>query len=739
MKPEELTALVLKNLRDAETDLPDPASAGALAPLLSLCNDLIKANRTLSRDNQHNIKYIRQKVNQLLEVMGTVPLRPDELDDRTLLELDPIGIVARSFSQILEHQRQTNKKLALAMEEIRAIFEAVGGGLLVVDMEMRIQACNKNFKKMFLQEDEKVIGAHCHDIVCRNSALVIHCPFKKMLTDGREIAIDNWSIGERHFNIIAQPVRNSLGEVVSGVLLYLDITEELQARLDLAAEKERLAVTLASIAEGVIATDVDDRVIMMNTVAEELCGWKFKKAEGRPSCEVFWAVDEEVRHTCLYLSAEVLKKGSVVERSGNTVLISQDGSERLIHASAAPINDKNGDIIGVVLVFRDITEEKNREKEIINARRLESLGVLAGGLAHDFNNLLTGILGHISLAGMTVERNSRLAERLQQAEKACLRARDLTQQLLTFARGGTPVKKITSITELLKETTFFALRGSPVEAVFKLAEDLWPVNVDEGQIAQVINNLTINAKQAMPDGGVLTVRTQNKTIGPDSSLPLESGAYISISLTDTGTGIAPKQLGLIFDPYFTTKPSGSGLGLASSYAIVKKHEGHITVKSRLGKGTTFTIYLKASPQAATVPEPQIQSEVPEHRTGRVLIMDDEKLITDLASEFLSEEGFEVAVAADGAEAVEKYRQALAAGQKFDVVITDLTVPGGMGGKEAMRLLLSLDPEVKAIVSSGYSSDAVMSSFLEFGFKAVMPKPYQAATLLKIVQDVLAGK
>ncbi|MDH3394160.1 MAG: ATP-binding protein, partial [Desulfobulbaceae bacterium] len=508
-----------------------------------------------------------------------------------------------------------------------------------------------------------------------------------------------------------------------------------QAATAIAAEKEQLAITLRSIAEGVITTDVDGNIVLMNRVAEYLTAWPQEEATGQPSCEVFWIVGENNRAACIHLPREVMRSGENITLSEDTVLIARDGYERLISANAAPIYDHDREIIGVVMVFRDITAEKQIEEELLNARRIESLGILAGGIAHDFNNLLTGILGNITLAKMTAEQGTPVVEKLTRAEKACMRARDLTQQLLTFSKGGAPVKKTAAITDLLKETALFALRGSNVQCDFDIAENLWPAEIDEGQIAQVINNLVINADQAMPHGGLVTVRAENITIANSKKVPLKPGRYLKITVQDTGEGINPKDIDKIFDPYFSTKKTGSGLGLASCYAIIKKHDGYIHAESKKSQGAAFIFYLAAS----NAPVPTSLEEAPataEPKTGRILIMDDEEMILELASELLTSHDFDVSVSTDGKEAIAAYRQAMQEGKPYDVVIMDLTIPGGMGGKEAIQKLHEIDPSVKAIVSSGYSMDAAMADFTEHGFVAVVPKPYKAATLLKVIQEVL---
>jgi len=433
---------------------------------------------------------------------------------------------------------------------------------------------------------------------------------------------------------------------------------------------------------------------------------------------------------------KVLETGGVVGLANHTVLVSRDGTERVLADSGAPIRSKDGEIIGVVLVFRDITEKRKMEEELQKMEKLESIGVLAGGIAHDFNNILMGILGNITLAKMDVKPEDEVFEKLTEAEKASVRAKDLTQQLLTFSRGGAPIKKTASIKELLKDSVSFALRGTNVKCEFSLPQDLWSVELDEGQISQVISNLVINAQQAMPEGGVINVRAENMVVGKGGGIPLKEGKYLKIAIEDQGTGIPKEHLPRIFDPYFTTKQKGSGLGLTTAHSIIKNHGGHISVESRLGKGTCFNIYLPASEKE--IVEKKAVKERPLGGKGRILVMDDEKIVRNVTGKMLKSSGYDVEYSRDGTEAIELYKKAKDSGDDFDVVIMDLTIPGGMGGKEAIEKLLEIDPGVRAIASSGYSNDPIMSDFRRYGFAGVVPKPYKIKDLAKVVHRVITG-
>ncbi len=392
-------------------------------------------------------------------------------------------------------------------------------------------------------------------------------------------------------------------------------------------------------------------------------------------------------------------------------------------------------LFGLWLGIRDITERQSVREDVLRAQKLESIGILAGGIAHDFNNILTAILGNINLARIDSDLGEQTASRLLEAERGAWRAKGLTSQLLTFSRGGMPVKKAFSLGPLLRESVAFALMGSNVGFTFFIDDDLWPVEADEGQIGQVVNNIVINAGQAMPEGGEVSVKAANETVTDDAGLPLKPGRYVKISIEDTGTGIPEGYLQRIFDPYFTTKQRGSGLGLATSYSIVKKHGGFIGVESQLTVGSCFHVYLPAS--ARELAMPGADATEPLRGKGRILVMDDEEMVRSVAEQMLRHMGFEVVQARDGTEAVKLYKRALEEQRRFDAVIMDLTVPGALGGKQAVKRLLKIDPQTKAIVSSGYSTDPVMSRFRDYGFVGVASKPYDSVELFKVLTEVLS--
>jgi len=527
-------------------------------------------------------------------------------------------------------------------------------------------------------------------------------------------------VGENRFSLVGVAV---------------DITPQRGAEEALAAEKERLSVTLRAMHEAVITTDVAGVVQFMNPAAAALTGWSESEACGRSVGEVLKLENNRSAQPIEVPVRRVARGDVVADLPPQTRLVARDHQRRVIEGCCAPIHAVDSKVIGAVLVFRDVTEQDRLEQELVRATRLESVGVLAGGIAHDFNNILTAVMGNLTLAQLDVEPGTSVAASLRSAEKAALRARDLTQQLLTFAKGGEPVRAAVQLEAIVREMTSFALHGSQVKAHFDLAPDLWPADADKGQIGRVVQNVVINAVQAMPGGGTLRIAARNDMLDGLSLPGLAPGSYIQIAISDTGEGIRPENLARIFDPYFTTKQTGTGLGLAAVYSIVKKHRGHVDVESQVGQGTTFRIWLPALREQVAAVESRAPWS-PGRMNGRVLFMDDEQIIRDMATTLLRRFGLSVDCAVDGAEAVEKYRSTLDAGQAYDLVVMDLTVPGGMGGLAAVRELRQLDPKVKAIVSSGYSSDPVLANYRDHGFVAMVAKPYEVNEFARVLREVL---
>ena len=508
-----------------------------------------------------------------------------------------------------------------------------------------------------------------------------------------------------------------------------DITDQKQADDALWAEKQRLAVTLRSIGDGVITTDTEGTIVIMNKVAEAMTGWSAADARGKPLTEVFHILHEKTREVCENPFDQVIKTKTVIELTSHTVLIARDGRELIIADSGAPILDDGGKIIGVVLVFRDMTEKQKLLETAQKSQKLESLGVLAGGIAHDFNNMLGGIFGYIDMARRK-NADKDVERYLEKALGVFGRARDLTERLLTFSKGGGPVRKTARIDRLVRENTGFALSGSNINCEFSVAADLWLCDVDENQLGQVIDNIVINAKQAMPSGGLIRVGAQNLELEEGNRRGLPAGRYVQISVSDEGVGIPKENLSQIFDPFFTTKPKGNGLGLATSYSIVKKHDGLIEVESDVGKGSTFYVILPASLRDL-VP---VEAQQAAGHTGRgtMLVMDDEEFILEILRDWLTTMGFTVIRAHDGEEALELLSKRQGGGDPVIGVILDLTIPGGRGGRETISEIRKRHPDLAVFASSGYSDDPVMSKPAEYGFTGSIKKPYRLDDLAALL-------
>ncbi len=517
------------------------------------------------------------------------------------------------------------------------------------------------------------------------------------------------------------------------VAVFLDITARKQAEEELKREKERIAVTLASIGDGVIAADTGGNVTIMNAVAERLTGWSAAEAAGRPLEEVFSISDEATGDCSENPVQRALRTSSVVELGGGTILASRDGRKIRIADSGAPIRDSSGKTVGVVLVFRDVTEKWKMQEAMQRSQRLESLGILAGGIAHDFNNMLAGIFGYIDLAN-ELSSEARVKDLLQKAFLAMDRAKGLTRQLLTFAKGGEPALAAVDARSLIEDAARFSLSGTDVRTSFSFQEGLWACEVDPDQFGQVIDNLVINARQAMPFGGTIRIEARNEDVGEGAVHGLKPGRYVVVSVIDEGEGIPGENLPHIFDPFFTTKSAGNGLGLATCYSIMTRHGGAIEVESKPGEGSLFRLYVHAS-AAPAMPRPMKRGTDGTMR-GRVIVLDDEEAIRDILGAMLKDLGF-TPVCVATAEAAEAAVSSDQPDGPVVAAILDLTIPGGRGGKEAAAMLKKAMPSLPIFVSSGYSEDPVMSDPSSHGFSGSLAKPFRKAEVGRIISAGLA--
>lgn len=518
----------------------------------------------------------------------------------------------------------------------------------------------------------------------------------------------------------------------TNVQLQHEISERRKAEEALRKSESTYRAIFEHTGAATIILEEDETISLVNSQCEKFSGYSRSEVEGRMKLRQFIADDEDAPRLIEYHHQRRVD-GGVAPTRYEFRFRDKSGTVRDTMVTVGMIPGTKRSVASLV----DITDKKKMEEEYLKVEKLESLGILAGGIAHDFNNILTAIMGNISLAKVFAQ--DKVRSRLEEAEKASAKARDLTQQLLSFAKAGTPVKKTLSLSELIKESTAFALSGSNVRCQFSIPDGLWLVDVDEGQISRVLTNLVINAAQAMPQGGTIQVSAENMTSWAQAPprLPLEPGKYVRIAVRDEGAGIPVEHLPKIFDPYFSTKEKGSGLGLATAFSIINNHGGYITVDSKQGDGSTFHFYLPTSRQQ--VAEISEMKKRPQIGRGRILVMEDGDEVRRILGEMLEHLGYDVDSVLNGAELIRKYQQSRDAGRRYDLVIMDLTIPGGMGGKETIKQLLELDPRARAIVSSGYSNDPVMADFAHYGFAGFISKPYKIEELSELLKKVIGAQ
>ncbi len=670
-----------------------------------------------------------QRVHQELEVYKN---NLEELVAERTCELKDAN---QSLEMENRQRRQAEEGLRQASATLENIFMSASP-LCITAVDYELVEANMAYREIWPNPRPAHESVKCYESRPGSLCHTAECPLEQVIHGRGEVTCEAEKLAgdgsEKVFLQTTRPFRDADGNLIGTVTSFQDITERKRAMKELAAEREQLSVTLRSIGDGVITTDLRGQVVMLNKVAEELCGWSQQEAMGRPLAEVFRISNERTGQSYENPVDQVLTTGHAKRLANHTVLVARDGRSYSIADSAAPIRDAESLVIGVVLVFRDVTEKKRMEEEQLKTEKLKSVGLLAGGIAHDFNNILAAILGNIDLAIHRLGSDRVAVPLLAEAEKASLRAKDLTQQLLTFAQGGSPVLRTVSIAGIIRDSALFILRGSNVDCKMDIPDDLWLVDIDPGQMSQVIQNMTLNARQVMPDGGTVVIACRNK-----QGRSARSRNWVEITITDQGPGIDPGVVDRIFDPYFSTKQGGSGLGLSICHSIITQHKGRIKVSSAPAGGTTFIIQLSASTCVVTS-EQQVQLEAhgPQQEGGRILVMDDDVLVANIAREILVTLGYEPVVVKDGREAIRAYQQAMADGEKFDAVIMDLTIPGGMGGKKAVGEILALDPAAKVIVSSGYSNDPVMAFFQEHGFCAAIAKPFLINDLKAVIARVL---
>jgi PAS domain S-box-containing protein len=653
------------------------------------------------------------------------------LESRPVTDAAGRVVGLRVTVQDITEYKRTQAELHRQEAEKALILSSMAEEVVFYDRDLRVLWTNRSLREDISQfTPAGAPGPFCFELFRDREGPCNDCPVRRALQTGELQEEEVLIAGGRWILSRSRPVRDAANDIIGAVEVVLDITERKRAENALRASEVKLRTIFDSLAEGVAVTDLRGRLTEVNAALVRLTGAPSRESLiGRSSLHYISGQCHDLARATFN---QTLSDGRGYIES---IFLNADGRAPFeAEATTARFDDADGRARGFVAIIRDVTERRRLENELRRAQKLEAVGILAGGIAHDFNNILTAILGNISLARVEARAGNDIGADLHAAERACLRARALTQQLLTFSRGGAPVRQSASMRELLHDTATFALRGSNTRCEFRIASDLWPANIDQGQISQVIQNLIINADQAMPGGGVITLVADNYLAGDKRTPTLHPGQrYVHIRITDQGVGIPPEIAAHIFDPYFTTKESGRGLGLATSYSIVHQHDGHISFASTVGDGATFNIYL---PAAETPPATDAEAEPMPLRPGSALVMDDEEALCEVAIGLLNNIGFRARAVRDGSEMLDLYRQMLQAGSPFDVVLLDLTIPGGMGGAEAIGELLKLDPNARALVSSGYANAPIMANYADYGFVGVIAKPYRVEELQRVITAAL---
>ncbi|MEW6429416.1 MAG: PAS domain S-box protein [Thermodesulfobacteriota bacterium] len=689
-------------------------------------------------------RFLTRPVQRITRALARPAAGPAAAIDPALSDgIDEFASVIAAVNGATTSLHEANSTLEAQQQYIRLLLDSTAEAIYGLDTEGRCTFCNRSFLQLTGFSDEKdVLGARIHDLIHHfrkngSDYPASLCPAHHAYLHSREVHHDEdvfWRRDGSSFPVEfwSHPIRQ--GDAVTGaVVTFIDISDRRAALTRLRRSEEMYRTLVENIDMGITLIDRNFTILAANLGQGKLFGVDPASFIGRKCHQEF----EKRLQPCDHCPGRVALANDEPAES-TTQGVRDDGSRFTVRIRAFPVRDEDGRPQAFIEVVEDVTDRLRLEEELQRTRKLESVGVLAGGIAHDFNNLLTAILGNLGLARQSGDDRQRCDHLLGEAEKATLRARHLTQQLLTFAKGGEPLRETAAIAEVIRDSAGFILSGSNVGCDFDIPAALCPVLIDRGQISQVIQNLVLNAREAMAQGGRITISCRNETLNA-GELPLAAGDYVRIDIADQGEGIPAAILDRIFDPYFTTKQQGSGLGLAVTHSIIGKHDGHIEVHSSPGQGTVFTLRLPALCGAVAEDGQQAGDELTSGQ-GRILIMDDEEMIRDMAGAMLRHLGYTPVFARDGEEAVAVYRQGLEEeGEGIAAVIMDLTIPGGMGGKEAVREILALDPRARVIVSSGYSNDPIMADCRRHGFVAAVVKPYQLHQLAGILEAALEGE
>jgi two-component system, cell cycle sensor histidine kinase and response regulator CckA len=615
--------------------------------------------------------------------------------------------------------------------QYRALIEATGTGYVILDLSGRVLDANREYLRLTGREDMADILGHsviewtAEDEKEANAAAIARC-----LEEGsvRDLRVTYVGRDGKRTPIGINATVSGKGSSLRILTICRDESERIRVEGALKRSEERFRKAFMTSPDSVTISRLSDGVyLQINEGFTAIMGYTEADSIGRSSLPgdlAIWTRAEDRDR----LIAGLRASGEV--RNLETVFRAKDG-HLLTCLMSARVIELDGEAC-ILSITRDISALRKAEEDKVKfletnqrSQKLESLAIVAGGIAHDFNNLLGGMYGNLDLA-LDACREEEVRRYLSKMVKSMQRATSLTRQLLTFAKGGAPATRIARLFPFIEESVAFALSGSPVTAAFKVETGLWPCRYDEDQLGQVMDNLVINAKQAMPSGGTLDIRAENARVGERERPPLAPGDYIRIAIADRGPGIAPENMGRIFDPFFTTKPTGSGLGLATSYSIIKRHGGSIEVESVPGEGSTFTVYLPAAFGEERGQPPAARAGC--KGSGLVLLMDDEDAIRAVMGSMLGRLGYESLPTADGEMAVRAFSEAMAAGRRVSAVILDLTVPGKLGGKEALKMIRELDPEIPVFVASGYADDPTMADPVSSGFTDKINKPFTLSDL-----------
>ncbi|MBN2804972.1 MAG: PAS domain S-box protein [Deltaproteobacteria bacterium] len=687
-------------------------------------------------DTDDEQKYIHERFNELIlngaVNFETTSLRKDNTVFNNNVNVKQINWNNQpaflSICRDITARKETENRLKESEMRFKALHAASFGGIAIHDKGFILE-CNQGLADMTGYSTDELMGMDGLLLIAEQSRSAVMNNIVSEYEKPYE-AVGLRKNGEEYPLRLSARMVPYKGKQVRTVE-FRDITEQKQTELALAAEKERLNVTLASIGDGVITTDIKGNITMLNKAAENLTGWDSLAALGQPLQTVFNIVNEHTKQKCINPVERVLNNNKIIDLESNTSLTAKDNHEIIIEYSGAPIHDKERKIIGVVLVFRDMTQKKKLDDSIQRSQKLESIGLLAGGIAHDFNNLLGCIFGYLELAlDETTQKD--VSTFLMEALSSINRARGLTQQLLTFSKGGAPVKKSDNLFPFIQKTVQFALSGTKVSSRFEIDKKLWQCDYDKNQIGQVFENLTINATQAMPHGGTIAFSANNISLKENEYISLAAGNYVKLSIKDQGTGIPKEFLPRIFDPYYTTKTNSHGLGLTTCYSIIKRHNGFIDVESQTGIGTTFNIFLPAHIQKDTSPKKETSKK--HSGKGTFLVMDDEKGIRNIIKLVLESYGYTVVEKEKGEDAIEFFKAELEENRTLSGMIFDLTIPGGMGGRDAIGEIRKLDSATPVYAASGYSDDPIMSNPKKFGFNASIIKPFSMTELSALLEN-----